>query len=86
MMNINGVAGALIAFPHLQAGIAHLLSGQAAPAAGFTVTTFYLLVNGILLVISCCILWPLLRLPRWYRRSVSNRKQQRWPALSSSNV
>lgn len=39
LMNINGVAGALFAFPHLQAGIAHLLSGQAAAAAGLTVTT-----------------------------------------------
>ena len=39
LMNINGVAGALVTFPHLQAGIAYLLSGQAAPAAGLTVTT-----------------------------------------------
>jgi hypothetical protein len=55
-------------FVQLFAGLAHLLAGLEPSAAGLSLSTFYFMLDGFILLISACVLWSLLRLPRWYKR------------------
>jgi hypothetical protein len=67
----------LIASPaleHLQEGVAALLSGHEPPAGGPDVRTLALIVDGVLVLVLAAIIFPLLRLPRWYRRRKDGRR------------
>ena len=55
-------------FYEFYAGLARLLAGEEPPTAGLSLSTFYLLADGFILLISAFVLWSLLRLPRWYKR------------------
>jgi CubicO group peptidase (beta-lactamase class C family) len=60
----------------LDAGVTRLLAGQT-PQASTSLTTFYLILDGVLVVLSALALWPLLRLRRWSRKF--EQRQQRRP-------
>jgi CubicO group peptidase (beta-lactamase class C family) len=62
------------ALEHLQAGVAALLGGQNPPSGGMGVRTLSLIVDGILLLVLAVAVWPLARLPRWYRRRQGRRR------------
>jgi CubicO group peptidase (beta-lactamase class C family) len=67
----------LIASPaleHLQEGLAALLSGHEPPTGGLDVRTLALIVDGVLVLVLAGIIFPLLRLPRWYRRRKDGRR------------
>jgi CubicO group peptidase (beta-lactamase class C family) len=51
----------------LQSGIARLLAGQA-PQSSLSLTRFYLIFDGVLVVLSALAIFPLLRLRRWSSR------------------
>ena len=55
-------------FVQLFAGLARLLAGLEPSAAGLSLSTFYFLADGFIILISVLVLWSLLRLPRWYKR------------------
>jgi CubicO group peptidase (beta-lactamase class C family) len=56
------------AIDHLQDGVASLLGGQEPPMQTLTMPMLSLLIDGVLALILALAVWPLLRLPRWYRR------------------
>ena len=49
-------------------GLARLLAGQAPPPAGLSLSTFYNVADGLMLLVSALVLWWLLRVPWWYQR------------------
>ena len=55
------------ALTSLGAGVTRLLAGQA-PQASPSLTTVYLIIDGVLVVLSALAIFPLLRLRRWSRR------------------
>src|SRR6266487_3000257 len=63
------------ALTSLEAGVTRLLAGQA-PQASLSLTTLYLIIDGILVVLSALAIFPLLRLRRWSRR-FEQRKPRR---------
>jgi CubicO group peptidase (beta-lactamase class C family) len=69
------VDGANTALTSLADGVTRLLVGQP-PQASTSLTTFYLIFDSILVVLSALALWPLLRLRRWSRK-FGQRLQQR---------
>src|SRR5438034_10025375 len=60
----------------LDAGVTRLLAGQT-PQASTSLTTVYLILDGVLAVLLALALWPLLRLRRWSRRF--EQRQRRRP-------
>src|SRR6266496_5280067 len=74
--NFIPVAGANSALTSLEAGVTRLLAGQA-PQASMSLTTLYLIIDGVLVVLSALAVFPLLRLRRWSRRF--EQRQQRRP-------
>src|SRR2546428_6833921 len=60
----------------LDAGVTRLLAGQT-PQASTSLTTVYLILDGVLVVLSALALWPLLRLRRWSGRF--EQRQRRRP-------
>jgi CubicO group peptidase (beta-lactamase class C family) len=79
LMNANNlipVDGANTALTSLADGVTRLLVGQT-PQASTSLTTFYLILDSILVVLSALALWPLLRLRRWSRKF--EQRQQRRP-------
>jgi hypothetical protein len=79
LVNANNwipIDGGNTALTSLEDGVTRLLAGQA-PQASLSLGTFYLIIDGVLLVLSALALWPLLRLPRWSRRF--EQRQQRKP-------
>lgn len=78
LMNANHlipVDGANTALTSLANGVTRLLAGQT-PQASTSLTRFYLLFDGVLVVLSALVLWPLLRLRRWSRK-FEQRKPRR---------
>jgi CubicO group peptidase (beta-lactamase class C family) len=65
--NFIPVDGANSALTSLGAGVTRLLAGQA-PQASLSLTTFYLIFDGVLAVLLALAIFPLLRLRRWSRR------------------
>jgi hypothetical protein len=66
--NIIPVDGAgNTALESLQNGLARMLSGQP-PQASSSLTMVYLILDGVLVVLSALAIFPLLRLRRWFRR------------------
>jgi hypothetical protein len=79
LVNANNwipIDGGNTALTSLEDGVTRLLAGQA-PQASLSLGTLYLIIDGILLVLSALALWPLLRLRRWSRRF--EQRQQRKP-------
>ncbi len=74
--NLIPVDGANTALTSLEAGVTRLLAGQA-PQASLSLTTLYLIIDGVLVVLSALAISPLLRLRRWSRRF--EQRQQRRP-------
>ena len=74
--NFIPVDGANSALTSLEAGVTRLLAGQA-PQASLSLTTLYLIIDGVLVVLSALAISPLLRLRRWSRRF--EQRQQRRP-------
>jgi len=74
--NLIPVDGANTALTSLADGVTRLLTGQT-PQASTSLTTFYLIFDSILVVLSALALWPLLRLRRWSRKF--EQRQQRRP-------
>jgi CubicO group peptidase (beta-lactamase class C family) len=64
------------ALESLDAGVTRLLAGQT-PQASMSLTTFYLILDSLLVVLTALALWPLLRLRRWSRKF--EQRQQRRP-------
>jgi hypothetical protein len=62
------------ALQSLQNGLARLLAGQA-PQASSSLTTVYLIIDGVLVVISALAIFQLLRLRRWSRRFEQRRQR-----------
>ena len=60
----------------LDAGVTRLLAGQT-PQASTSLTTVYLILDGVLAVLLALALWPLLRLRRWSTKF--EQRQQRRP-------
>src|SRR6266496_1492309 len=70
LVNANSlipIDGANTALTSLADGVTRLLAGQT-PQASTSLTTFYLIFDSILVVLSTLALWPLLRLRRWSRK------------------
>ncbi len=59
--------GADTALTSLDAGVTRLLAGRP-PQASSSLTTLYLIIDGVLVVLSALAVFPLLRLRRWSRR------------------
>ncbi len=79
LVNANSlipVDGANTALTSLEDGVTRLLAGQT-PQVSTSLTTFYLIFDSILVVLSALALWPLLRLRRWSRKF--GQRQQRRP-------
>jgi CubicO group peptidase (beta-lactamase class C family) len=74
LMNANTVI--YPAQQSLDAGVTRLLAGQT-PQASTSLTTFYLILDGVLAVLSALAVFPLLRLRRWARKF--EHRQQRRP-------
>jgi CubicO group peptidase (beta-lactamase class C family) len=74
--NFIPVNGANSALTSLEAGVTRLLAGQA-PQASLSLTTLYLIIDGVLVVLTALAIFPLLRLRRWSRRF--EQRQQRRP-------
>lgn len=55
-------------FYDLYAGLARLLAGEAPPPTGLSLSTFYDVADGLMLLLSTLVLWWLLRVPWWYQR------------------
>src|SRR6266496_5653821 len=64
---VNANTNIYTALESLDAGVTRLLAGQT-PQASTSLTTFYLIFDSILVVLSALALWPLLRLRRWSRK------------------
>ena len=64
------------ALQSLDAGVTRLLAGQT-PQDSLSLTTFYLILDGVLVVLSALAVFPLLRLRRWSRKF--EQRQQRRP-------
>src|SRR6266487_4141290 len=71
---VDGVPNS--ALTSLEDGVTRLLAGQA-PQASLSLTTLYLIIDGVLVVLSAMAIFPLLRLRRWSRRF--EQRQQRRP-------
>jgi hypothetical protein len=65
LTNSNSMLATAASFQVLEAGIVDQLVGQSVPAAGMSLTTIYLILDGGLLLLSVFVLWRLLRLRRW---------------------
>jgi CubicO group peptidase (beta-lactamase class C family) len=59
----------------LEDGVTHLLAGQA-PQASLSLGTLYLILDGVLVVLSALAILPLLRLRRWSRRFEQRQRQR----------
>jgi len=78
LVNANSaipVDGANSALTSLEAGVTRLLAGQA-PQVSLSLTTLYLIIDGVLLVLSALAIFPLLRLRRWSRRFEQRQRQR----------
>jgi CubicO group peptidase (beta-lactamase class C family) len=53
---------------NIAAGVMNMLVGRKPPPAGLSVGTLYLILDSLLVLISALVLWPALRLPRWYEK------------------
>src|SRR6266487_3458383 len=73
--NFIPVDGANSALTSLEAGVTRLLAGQA-PQASMSLTTLYLIIDGVLVVLSALAIFPLLRLRRWSRRFEQRQRQR----------
>ncbi len=76
LVNANSLiplGGANTALTSLDAGVTRLLVGQA-PQASLSLTTLYLIIDGVLVVFSALAVFPLLRLRRWSSRFEQRRK------------
>ncbi|MGZ6365557.1 MAG: serine hydrolase domain-containing protein [Ktedonobacteraceae bacterium] len=62
------------AYEQIEAGVARLLDAQEPMSAGLSLSTFYLLVEFILALLSLCSLWSILRLNHWIRRFALNQR------------
>jgi Beta-lactamase len=69
------VDGANSALTSLEAGVTRMLAGQA-PLASLSLTTLYLIIDGVLVVLSVLAIFPLLRLRRWARRFEQRQRQR----------
>src|SRR6266496_6227692 len=74
--NFIPVNGANSALTSLEARVTRLLAGQA-PQVSLSLTTLYLIIDGVLVVLSALAIFPLLRLRRWSRRF--EQRQRRRP-------
>src|SRR6266699_2691794 len=72
--NMIPVDGANTALTSLESAVTRLLAGQA-PQASLSLTTLYLIIDGVLVVLSALAIFPLLRLRRWSRRF---EQRQQW--------
>lgn len=77
LFNIAGLLAGGV-YSELQAGIVHLLAGDAVPAAQQSMSRFYLITNIMLGLILALLLWPLVSLPRWYKKLGQN---PRWRVM-----
>lgn len=59
----------------LDAGVTRRLSGQS-PQASSSLTTLYLIIDGVLVVLSALAVFPLLRLRRWSRRFEQRQRRR----------
>jgi hypothetical protein len=78
LMNANNlipVDGANTALTSLANGVTRLLAGQT-PKDSTSLTRFYLIFDGVLVVLTVLTLWPLLHLRRWSRK-FEQRKPRR---------
>ena len=75
MLSNESVLAALLSgsVDGIAAGVMTLLVGRKPVPAGLSVGTLYLIVDGLLLLISALMLWSILRLPRW-----SEKFGRRW--------
>jgi hypothetical protein len=74
LVNANTLISPALA--SLDAGVTRLLAGQT-PQASTSLTTFYLIFDGVLAVLSALAVFPLLRLRRWSSRF--EQRQRRRP-------
>jgi CubicO group peptidase (beta-lactamase class C family) len=74
LSNESGLAALLSgSVEGIAAGVMNLLVGHKPVPAGLSVSTLYLIVDGLLLLISALVVWSILRLPRW-----SEKFGRRW--------
>src|SRR6266567_7955528 len=73
--NMIPVDGANTALTSLESAVTRLLAGQA-PQVSLSLTTLYLIIDGVLLVLSALAIFPLLRLRRWSRRFEQRQRQR----------
>lgn len=76
LMNAFNLVADFGAFQQLQAGLARLLAGQEPQATGLSLSTFYLIIEVILALISIGVLWSVLRLRHW-RKQFEQRLRRR---------
>ncbi len=88
LVNANSlipIDGANTALTSLADGVTRLLAGQT-PQASTSLTTFYLILDGILAVILALAVFPLLRLRSWSRKFDSPGKLPcQWPSCWASH-
>ncbi len=66
LSNESGLPGLLTgSVENIAGGVMNRLVGQKLPPAGLSVGTLYLILDGLLVLISALVLWSALRLPRW---------------------
>ena len=78
--NAIPVDSAGTALESLDAGVTRLLAGQA-PQASLSLTTVYLIIDGVLLVFSALAVFSLLRLRRWSRRFEQRQRRSQFIRL-----
>lgn len=67
LVNANNFLVNNLTFQHIQAGVADLLAGNEPAPASLNLFTLYLIIDGVIVLISALVLWPLVRLPWWYK-------------------
>ncbi len=76
---INATANNMLAasaLQHVFAGVVNMLVGREPPVAGLSLSTLYLIVDSVIVVVSVLVLLSALRLPWWYKK-MKNRPQHR---------
>jgi CubicO group peptidase (beta-lactamase class C family) len=68
LMNADGIVAELAALEDIRTGMVNLLAGHEPPATGLSVSTVYLIIDGLLVLITALVLFSMLRLPRWSKR------------------
>ncbi|HEX6554840.1 MAG TPA: serine hydrolase domain-containing protein [Ktedonobacteraceae bacterium] len=69
LSNENGLPAELTgSVGNIAGGVLNMLVGRKLPPAGLSVSTLYLMLDSLLVLISALALWSALRLPRWYEQ------------------